>query len=225
MVLPCVCGAAVILASPVAQAAGPSPAAQLVRAAMSNANAKGSVHETETITTKTYELIFEDDVARDSGAQTFVEKPAGIDTHVLVVNGTAYFDANEFTLHSLYGLSVSAAKEIGARWVSVPKSNSKYAAITGNVTLPSALQAVTPRGHFTETAPTKVNGISAVGIRSKQAGAVYTLYISQSDPALPLALITTGGNGTRGTVTFADWGEPVDVKPLTNALPIAKFTK
>ena len=186
------------------------------------------MHEDELTQAKTFEILYSDDVGRDSGRQT-LEISTGIQTHVLIANGAEYFDGNYSALTVFYGLSAAAARKIGNRWVSVPTSNRDYGAVASQVTLASALRHVMPDGQLTETAPRKLDGTPVIGIRGRSGTDVVTLEVTRSKTPLPLAAIINAPGSTSPigstTVKFTDWGERLGIKPPASSLPVADFTK
>jgi len=214
--------------SATAQATAPSSAVKLLGTAMRDAAAKGSVHETARIRSNAAVVTDRDDVGQASGRQ-IVASSNGATSEVLVVNGLAYFDGNQAALRSLYDLSPTAAVKVGARWVSVPTSDSLYPEIVGDVTLPSALQEVTPGGHLTETAPTKVDGTPVIGIHgtapADAGGGSITLYVSRSGAPLPVTATQPSTNGVSSRSTFTGWGEGLVVTAPRRSVSITEFVK
>jgi len=204
-----------------------SSASGLLRTAVRDAEAKGSVHEIEVIRSTAGVNTYRDDVSRTSGLQKSTSS-TGISTDVLVVNGSAFFDGNQPALRFLYELSATAAKEIGTGWVSVPKSTALYLVVVGDVTLPSALEQVSPVGPLTETGPTVVDGIRVVGIHGKTpanaGGGTETLYVSRSGQPLPVVAIYASANSST-RATFTRWSEHLTVRAPARSVSITKFAK
>jgi hypothetical protein len=213
--------------------AKPAPsAAQLLRTALADASARGSVHEVQTAVASKVTIGIATDVATNEGRQEITHS-GGEQAHVLVVGGTAYFSGNQAALIHYFGLPASVAHTVGTRWVSVPSSNSGYAAVAANLTLASALKSLTPPGALTETAPTRVDGQSVVGIRGTPGSAdgkdaSNILYISSSSTPLPVAgsASSKGGGSTQAftsTITLSGWGERVALTAPTNVISASKL--
>jgi len=112
----------------VAQAAQAPSAAKLMHVALSNADARGSVHETESETTSKLKATFSDDVAVHEGRQN-ITRSVGEQAHVLIVAGVAYCSGNQAALINYFGFPAAIAREVGSRWVSVPSSSSGYSTL------------------------------------------------------------------------------------------------
>jgi hypothetical protein len=113
--------------------------------------------------------------------------------------------------------------------VSVPKSRPLYIVVVGDVTLPSALQQITPVGHLTETAATKLDGTAVVGIRGKapafSGGGTLTTYVSKSDDPLPIAAIYAVASAGSTTASFTRWSEPLTITAPAHSVSITNYTK
>ncbi len=213
-----------------AQAAKQIPAAELLRTALSDASARSSVHEAETFRTATVTDTFSDDVANTGGRQDIVQT-GGIDAHVLIAGGFAYFSGDITTLVKYFGFSSTEADAVDGRWVSVPSLNAGYATVADDATLPSALHDITPTGRLAETATTHVDGVAAVGIRgtlnlaATSKTTTYILYVSMSGKPLPLRATLVEGRGASATFSFTRWGEHISLQAPTNVVSIDSLEK
>lgn len=205
----------------------PVRAALLVRAALSDASARGSVHVVEAGRTSASTIKFSDDLGISDGGQA-ISTPAGWRASVLVVGGTAYISGNEAALTSYFGFSASVARKIGAHWVSIPRSDSEYATVADGATLPSAMSVIKPGGPLTEVTTTKVGGTPAIAIRgtgpsvaSGVKSSSLTLWVSRSATPLPLRATLADARGDSYTFTFSDWGEHVALKAPAGAIRLA----
>jgi len=215
-----------------AQAKTASSAAQLLRTALADASARGSVRVVETAVASKLSVTIVADAATNGGRQD-ITHAGGERAHVLVVGATAYFSGNQAALTGYFGLPASVAHAVGNRWVSVPSSSSGYAQVAANVTLAGALKALTPPGALTETAPTRVDGQAVVGIRgtlgsAEGKDASDILYVTSSGTPLPVAVSASskGGGGVQAftsTITLSSWGEHVALRAPTNVISASKL--
>jgi hypothetical protein len=220
---------AICAAGVAAQARQTQSAAQLMRAALADAAAQGSVHEVESETTPSTAGTLTDDVATHEGRQNITHS-GGETAHVLVVGGVAYLSGNQAALVHYFGFPTSVAREVGSRWVSVPSSSSGYSTVSADATLPSAIAELAISGHTTETAPTTVDGQSVIGIRgsvpvsgSAHATVTATLYVSRATSPLPVGATYTDGKGSTETISLTHWGETVALKAPANVIPASQL--
>jgi hypothetical protein len=205
-------------------------AAQLLTAALSDANASGSVHQSIVNADGSEDSTFSDDVAVNTGSQN-ITVSGGISAHVLVVGSSAYISGNETAFVKYFGFPRAVATVIGSRWVQIPSSNADYATVASNATLPSTLAFLTPHGRLTEIAPRKIGGKLLIGIRgdlppSLKLTGTMTIYISSSSRPLPMFATFTAkqrGATITSTSTMSDWGERVAVKRPPDTIPAAKL--
>jgi hypothetical protein len=213
--------------------ATPAPSAvQLLHTALADAAARGSFHEVVSDVSGKQAMTFSDDVATSEGRQE-IRKSSGEQAHVLVVAGVAYFSGNQAALVRYFGLSNTVARGVGTRWVSVSPPSHGYAVVAAGATLGSALEELTPPGPLVETAPTRLNGESVVGIRgtlpaADGKGASEIIYISRTSRPLPVLVIASRkASGTTpaasSTIKLTAWGEHLALEPPTNAIPSSKL--
>jgi hypothetical protein len=219
--------ALLIASSGTSRASGAPDAAQLLKAALSDATAAGSVHEVVRVTEGSGRAIFLDDVATGSGRQDITVTP-GIRAHVRVVDRTAYISGNKTALVKYFGFSSSAATAVGDRWASIPSTSGDYASVADDAILQSSLADITPRGHLTELPATRVDGAAVIGIRGALPPATggtgeLTLYITRSSRPLPVsAMFTATESGVPFTSRsdLSDWGEHLALKPPTISVAV-----
>lgn len=224
--------AAALLSATASQAAKRLSAEQLLNQAMTNAILAGSVHEASVQTLGTDRATYSDDVATSSGRQN-ITTSAGVVAHVLIVGKFAYISGNHTALVSYFGLPKAAAKAVGTRWISIPQTDSSYATVANDATLISALKDnATPTSPLSETAATKIDGQSVIGIRGGVPGAVAgetgnaTLYLTRTSHPLPVYLkVSVKYKGQTGayTATFSRWGEPLKLSPPAGAIPNSRL--
>ncbi len=226
-------GVAIVVVLVIGASGGaPAPSAvQLMRTALSDANALGSVHVTESETTSSVNATLTNDVATHEGRQN-ITPSAGEHAEVLIVGGVAYISGNQPVLIHYVGLPAAVASEVGSGWVSIPASSSGYSTVATDATLSSALATLAIRGHLTETAPTTIDGQPVIGIHgevpipgSPQTTVAETLYVSRTNSPLPVSATYTYSKGGIATITLSDWGETVALKAPTNAIPESQLAQ
>ena len=211
VVIVCVAG----LSGPARGASTPS-ASQWLRAALRDAQTRGSVHELEANAIHGISVSISADVAAHDGRQQLIV--AGTDlVRIVVLGGNVYCSASPAAALANYcSVRSTAATIVGKGWIRIPRSNSAYATIAGGVTLPSALVGVTPTGRLSETEKTS-DGVRLVGITGaadviSRPFTTVTLWISTSRTPLPITAILKGPSST-GAAAFSGWGERVAITP------------
>jgi hypothetical protein len=200
-------------------------ASALLNQAFADARAKGSFHQTLSQDAAGVQGSLVDDVTLDSGRQSIVSSD-GTRAEVEVIGKTAYMYGNQHALKSYFRFTTNQVDVIGSNWVSVPSTNTAFAAIAYDVTVPTALDEVAPSGHLTEGAKTTVHGQQVIAITGgapsvfaggKQGKA--TIYITASSDPLPVgaSIEVVQANNSKLTLTgtMGDWGEHVTVTPPT----------
>lgn len=206
------------------RATSPRSPGQLLGAALSNGNARGSVHVRESAQVADRTITFSDDVATHAGRQE-ITLSTGVHAHVLIVGARAYVSGNRAALIRYFGFSTSAAGEIGSRWVSIPASSRSYAVVAADATLPSQLSAFALTGALSETAPTTINGRSLIGIKGNipasgptPSAGTATVYLSRTREPLPVAATYSFSNGQSAEVEFSGWGDGLALTPPPNVI-------
>jgi hypothetical protein len=220
------CAGLVTAGVAVAQTTPKLTAARLVRLAFADASARGAVHEFESEHGGAIGGSGSDDVSLRSGRQ-IITNTEGVHAKVLVAGPVAYISGNQKALVSYFGFPRAVAQRIGDSWVRIPSSNSYYATVADNATLPSALRQIRPSGHLTEVGVGKMAGQSVIGVRGSlpsgfKGRGTETVYFTDSTHPLPLAGAFVG-TGQKFTFTFSKWGENVAVSPPANAIPIGQL--
>lgn len=112
---------------------------QLLHTAFRDAAARGSVRESESVSTAKSAITFSDDVGRGEGTQDIYIAGEG-ETKVVVLDGTAYFvGESQAVLIHYFGFSASLASQLRGRWIGVPHSNRAYATVASDATFSSAI--------------------------------------------------------------------------------------
>jgi hypothetical protein len=210
-------------------AAAPATAAQLVRTAVADAKAMGSVHITASLHATGRSGTLTSDVARTEGRQDFAFS-SGAQAHVLLLDQLVFFSGNRAAMLHYFDLPTAVVREVGDHWVSVPPTNAGYAMLAAGVTLPSALAEITPTGRLTETAPLRIDGAAAIGIRGQAPAAsgghgTEVMYVTRGGRPLPLTVAShlefTGEPSSTATTTLSHWGERVSLRAPTGVFPAA----
>jgi len=223
-------GGLLLVLTGTSRASGGPTAAQLLKTALADATARGSVHESTVEVSGSRRVTLSDDVAVDAGRQN-ITVSGGISAHVLVIGETAYISGNQPALITYFGFPSADATVIGDQWVSVASTNPDYANVASDATLPSALADLIPHGELTELDATKVDGESVVGLRaalppSFKAKGTMTIYITRSSHPLPVSaslIARRAGMTATSMSTLRDWGEAVSVKRPTDPIPSSKL--
>jgi hypothetical protein len=196
----------------------------VLHTALTDATAIGSVHEFESTENSGKTETFSDDVATQAGRQDITPAPRQR-ALVLVVRGVAYFSGDQAVLTDYFGLSPSAARAVGTRWVSIPSSSRGYAVVAYNATLPTVLDGLSLTGPFTETAPGTVSGESVVGIQGHVSlpgvprdSVAATVFVSRSGKPLPVGATYRFSNGASAGIVLSHWGEHLSVPPPAHVI-------
>lgn len=208
-----------------------SAASQLLRTALHNALSRSSVHEVETEKAPKASGTVITDAGTKQGRQQITHS-GGVKAQVVVVGGTAYFAGTQAALVHYFGLPAAVAQKVGNRWVSVPSSSRGFSVVAGGTSLSGVLGGFAIPGQLKETAPTQVDGQSAVGITGKgpvtgSTGSSVSaiVYVSRSHTPLPLRAVYTFSAGGSVTLELSGWGEHLAIKAPTNAIPVAQLQK
>jgi hypothetical protein len=198
----------------------------LLRSALRDAASRGTVHATEARRSGKATESAVEDLGLNEGTQQ-VGGSGGWHARIVVVDQTAYISGNAAGLRTYFGFPAAVAQKVGGRWVSFAASKPGYAAASYGATLASTLATITPTGHLTETAPTKIGGTSVIGIRgtglaldSGGTPSSITLFVSANANPLPLLALLGDGKGDTKTVTLSSWGEHLVVKAPHGAVSV-----
>jgi hypothetical protein len=145
---------------------------------------------------------------------------------VEVVGQTAYMSGNQHALRSYFKFTAKQIAVIGSNWVSIPSSNSAFASIAYDVTVPTALAEVAPSGHLTEGPRTSLDGQNVIAISGGAPTAFAggtdgraTIYVTASSDPLPVRASVTVTQADHSklvlTGSMSNWGEHVGVTPPT----------
>jgi hypothetical protein len=218
-----------------ATASGSATAVGLVNMAVADAGHEGSVHISVVGAGGLLgRFLLSGDAGLHAGQQlASATAPVSGQIRVIVAGGAAYVAGSDAgILINAVGLTRSAAAKAGTRWVSIPPSNALYGSAVLDVTLPSELSTVQPRGHLVALPLSTFHGQRVVGIRGSEAlhhgnaESVYTsvtLYVSQAPRPLPVYATLSAPSGQTETDTFTSWGKHISVSAPAGAIPISSL--
>jgi hypothetical protein len=226
LVLACVCASVGVapIASGAATQRSQGMASRTLRAAIASASREGSVR----VTVHFFSGHTTGEVVQDS-AQQSAEQSVAIGKErisILLVDGVAYISGNSEGLVSYFGIPKPTATTIASQWISIPPTDSSFKSVVSGLTLPAALDEVSPTGTLSEGQRSKVNGkmtasISGSGTAGENRA---TLFVATAGRKLPVEFVANGGTAKKETgeiVTFSRWGERVHIHAPADAIPIS----
>ena len=213
-------------------AAATSPAA-LQTAILKAADAQQSVHYTSVqhwpggkIT-----VVMTGDAGRAVGIQRITFTKSGRSGHVMVVvhDHTAFIRGDAFILKNYMEFSAALARKYAEHWISVPRTSSGYATVSGGVLLASAVSEEKMHSPIHALPVTTVHGTRVVGVQGRYPGpkgqfAVGKLYALAGPNPLPVYSVETFGTRFRVTVSYSRWNEKVTLPNTAGAIPQSKLT-
>ena len=122
----------------------------------------------------------------------------GYPVHLIVLDATDYYKAPAAWWRKALGLSTTTAKEIAPYWVKAPKS--AFAAIGNSFKIAALASSLRATSGLTIVGHEKIEGQSAVGVKSSQGG---VLWIATSGAQYPISEVKAGSGG--GSLTFSGW--------------------
>jgi hypothetical protein len=166
------------------------------------------------------------DVGQTTGIQRITYSLGARKGHetIIVSAGTAYIRGDAFTLVRYQGFRAPAAAKYADTWVQIPHTDSRYATVAADVTLPSAMATLdAPPGSPTALPNATIAGRRVVGVRWRETlhgtTVVTTLYARASGRPLPVEQgASRGVNGF--TVLFSDWNESLKIAVPISSVPI-----
>lgn len=201
--------------------------AEILAAALAAATKSGSAH---------YELASfgpakgqKQSVTGDSGTTDGrqVISGAGARWEALDVDGKVYISGDAKGLAD-EGFPSSVAVTYADKWISIAPTDSPYKSIVAELALYPALEALSPTGKLTLTAPTTRDGQQVIGVRgsvrtSKGSAATGTaiVYVATTTPTVPIAYSADASDHGQTVVesgTFSDWGRPVHLTLPTGSV-------
>jgi hypothetical protein len=202
-------------------------ATALLNLAFADARAKGSFHQALSQEVGGVRGSLTDDVALTSGRQT-IASSNGARARIEVIGPTAYVTGNPRGLRANFKFTRGQVAVIGRNWVAIPSTNSAFASIAYDVTVPTALAEVAPSGHLTAGPRTTVDGQRVIAISGGAPTAFAgggsghaIIYVTASSDPLPVRAAVEVNQANHAklvlTGTMSDWGERVRVRPPTGA--------
>jgi hypothetical protein len=145
--------------------------------------------------------------------------------HIVFISHTAYVSGDAFGLVANLGLTKAQAKQFANTWISIPRGDKAYRAVSGGLTLASIIHGVTPRGTL-KAVKTKEHGMrvfvleGAKGTGKKRV--VGTIVARASGKPLPIESIAVDpAHEVLSRADFSKWNEPVHVAAPASPTPIA----
>jgi len=181
------------------------------------ANAQ-SVHITGTGTTGGTPLSLDLQLERGTGGSGHIEI-GGYGFDLVRIDDKLYFKADEAALKNFAGSVV--ANLLAGRWFVVPAGSGGFGSFTPFTDLQKLMkQILTAAGRVEKGDETKVGDQPAQALTDTKNGG--TLYVATTGPAYPLQL--KPGKGKSGSISFADWDQPVTLTAPKDALDYKKLT-
>jgi hypothetical protein len=206
------------------------PPGQLWVDALSDARARGSVHDQESAVHGGRAVSVSEDAGLTVGRQNISITDMG-DAQAEVVGSTAYaMGSTQAVLVSFFGFPPSAGAQLVGRWISIPGPSSAYNAVADDATLPSQVSGLTAPKSVTLTtaAPTTVDGQTVIPVsgdfpQNGTLGGPTTMYVTDTSSPLPVKIDSSDG-GANVTITLSRWGEPLSLTPPANAIPVSSLS-
>lgn len=164
------------------------------------------------------------DVGVASGSETLSEGKA--DVAIRLTPGYAYVSGSSSGLTTLFGLSATQAKRLGAKWVSWKSGTKEYSNLKADLTMSSVLLLL-PGIKDTKLSTEVANGatrhlLTWITPATKSIPKLSDrLTISAVGPALPMRETETSATGVNVTTLLSRWDETVSVLAPSSALTVA----
>jgi hypothetical protein len=187
----------------------------LLRTAMSNARAKGSVHAVARFVSERGPAAFDNHAARHHGVQRL--SIYGGHVTIRVLGPITYFTGDKRGLVKYFGYKAKLAVLQVHKWVPLIAGNKGYRVLTEGVTLPSMLHNERVVAPLRILPARTIDGVPVVGVQGRAAGrgvrrhSIATWWISTGAHPLPVEFDASNAS-TRLTQRFSAWGKPVRVK-------------
>jgi hypothetical protein len=169
-------------------------------------------------------------IVGDIGAHSSTEslKAQTASASIRVTPRSAYFSGNSAGLTQLIGLSSTAAKRAGSRWVEMKVGTTEYKDFASEDTISALPASILPASaNSVKMKSTQVDGRKLVVLTwganvggTTSTPLIETLVVPATSAPLPLSETTMTGGNTQ-TVTFSRWGEhfTVGVPPSSQTVP------
>ncbi len=201
-------------------------ATQVLNVSLKAASAK---HSATTVgSTKVLGVSLSENTTSGPSSGFGFETVNGHKGEVIYSKGIVYAKFDASLVNFNYGVTDNS---VANKWISVTKGNKFYASLSSGITFPSVLQQMHPAGTLSLTAPTTIDGVSAIGIAGKINPTIAplsgseTIYVSTTAPFLPVqVLVKESQSGVTANVVLTpkNWGIAVSVTAPKSFTPIAK---
>lgn len=199
--------------------------AQVMKAAV----AAGPVHIESVFTRGTQRRTFSQDTSIEDGRQ--VIRFGSIHAEVIQIGRRAYLTGNGEAMVRYFGFPASQRDHLAGEWVALKPSDSGWTNVTADVTLLDNLQEAIPVQPTTRTTST-VNGERVItltgpppGASQAPTGSRLALSVSPGETPLPVQVVMSAPDGTRGVTTFSDWGKPLRLHAPRDAIPVSSIAQ
>lgn len=208
--------------SPSEQALIDMTPAGIQSAAIKAAIAQRSVHSVGTATLGDLEFTVVNDTGATSGRKLLTLEGSRVE--VLLVDRVVYFRANASLLKELLRLSSKGAAKYANKWLSVTETEGGFGELADTLDMPSLIAGITLEGDLVKIDPTTIEGRPVIGVRGHHPfGGTGTLYVSTEGDPLPVRFIIRAEDGSRGMLTFDDWGKKVSFKSPSESTSAAEI--
>jgi hypothetical protein len=201
--------------------------AQIMRKSLDAASKAGSAHAVAEVTnggeTVTATIDFSSSggiEATSYGNQTMT---------ILYVDGSLYMRASSGLLAQMLHVSADRVSQYGGRWIVLPTDNQDLQQLAGQLQTPIIVSDL-----LTLSGPIATSGIHHSGQIAVQgrlannpynagsgAGDLTTLVVSTRAPFYPASLSYSDVQNGSTMVTFSHWGEHVNLRPPSGAVPVS----
>jgi hypothetical protein len=171
-------------------------------------------------------------IVADTGTSTGIETlTAGHASATIMVRAaSAYFSGDPAGLTTLIGVSSSAAKKIGSRWVEIKAGTSEYKNLAAENLISSLPASILPAAGSSGALSTGTAAGQQVYLLTWQAtpsgsGTTISERLVLAATAAPLPISETGSAaGDTQTVQFTRWGERLAVAAPSPVIPFSSLT-
>ena len=226
-------------ASATSPTAGATPATagtaarNLVTMSIAAAKAKGSVHYVERAAAGKQSLSVVGDVSANKGQQTVTIRDGSATGHVVGrwSGHKVYFRADATGLSYYLGMSNALARKYAQRWIVFSPADVNFAQTASQFTVAGPVAEIILTGRLSVLGTSTVDGSTVVTVKGRttalsSAGrsGTGTLYLAADGTALPVRFVARGNHASRGStgqIDFSRWGETVNVRAPSRAVPAA----
>jgi hypothetical protein len=142
----------------------------------------------------------------------------GLGFDIIRIGGKAYFKGGAKFWENFGGKA--AAQLFVGKWIEASSTKGDLASLAPLTNLTDLLKSILASpGALKKGAATTIDGQSAIALIDTSNGG--TLYVATTGSPYPLEI--KGKKGSTGTITFADWDQPVTLTAPKNSIDYAKL--